>query len=95
MALFYEESDFGAKDVHSPAKPVKEMTEDEYKVYMNMLDKDKGMIKLGYNNSSQTPCKRLVKLSRGEDCLGFPGPYKRALNLPFILLGQVVSFLGF
>ena len=28
MALFYEESDFGPKDVHSPAKPVKEMTED-------------------------------------------------------------------
>ena len=49
MALVYEESDFGPNEVCAPSKPVKEMTEDEYKVYKNILDKDKSMIKLGYN----------------------------------------------
>ena len=48
MAAIYE-SDFGPNEVCLPSKPVKEMTEDEYKVYKNILDKDKGMIKLGYN----------------------------------------------
>ena len=34
--------------MYVPLKPVK-MTEDDYKVYKNILDKDKGMIKQGYN----------------------------------------------
>ena len=49
MASIYEESDFGPNEVCVPSKPVKEMTEDEYKVYKSILDKDKSMIKLGYN----------------------------------------------
>jgi len=49
MALIYEESDFGPNEVCAPSKPVKEMTDDKYTVYKNILDKDKSMIKLGYN----------------------------------------------
>ena len=49
MALVFEESDFGPNVVCAPSKPVKEMTEDEYTIYKNILDKDKSMIKVGYN----------------------------------------------
>ena len=36
-----------------PQNLFKEMTEDEYKVYKNILEKDKGMIKLGYNRMKE------------------------------------------
>ena len=49
MASHYEEKDFGPKIVRAPPKPVKDMIEDEYKAYKSMLDKDKGMIRVGYN----------------------------------------------
>ena len=53
MALLYEESDFGPKEVSAPQKPVKEMNEDEYDLAsLNTL-------------VVQTSCKRSVKLSRG------------------------------
>ena len=47
MALHYEEKDLRPKIVHAPPKPVKDMTADEYKEYKSMLDKDKGMIRVG------------------------------------------------
>ena len=49
MASHYEEKDFGPKIVRAPPKSVKDMTEDEYKEHKSMLDKDKGMIRVGYN----------------------------------------------
>ena len=48
MALLYEESDFGPKEVSAPQKPVKEMNDDEYKVYKSVADKEKQIIKNGY-----------------------------------------------
>ena len=46
VGVIYE-SDFGPKEICVPSKPVKDMTEDESKVYTIILDKDKDMIKLG------------------------------------------------
>ena len=43
MALVFEESDFGPNVVCAPSK------DDRRRVYKNILDKDKSMIKLGYN----------------------------------------------
>ena len=47
MASHYEEKDLRPKIVHAPPKPVKDMNADEYKEYKSMLDKDKGMIRVG------------------------------------------------
>ena len=53
MALLYEESDFGPKEVSAPQKLVKEMNEDEYDL-------------ASLNTSvAQTSCKRSIKLSTG------------------------------
>ena len=65
----------------SKSKPVKEMTEDESKVYKNIIDKNKGMIKLGYKRITEklksirqtaTPYKRSVKyvVPKGRVLLG-------------------------
>ena len=48
MALLYEESDFGPKEVSAPQKPVKEANKDEYKANKSIADKEKQMIKNGY-----------------------------------------------